>query len=108
MSISGMTSFDSFLAPNLADTLESPSTSISEENWLCNVACSLPIAAKRLLAIVFDGGYVSAMTWAKISEVRRLRIEEMDRRARRENRASNNVTARSRSAKSALITGDSS
>ena len=28
MSISGMTSFDSFLAPNLADTLESPSKAI--------------------------------------------------------------------------------
>jgi len=48
-------------------------------------------------------GYVSVMTWAKISGVRRLRMEEIDRRARRENLASNKVTARSSNGKLLLI-----
>jgi hypothetical protein len=43
------------------------------------------------------------MTCARISGVRRLRIEEIDRRARRENLASNNVTARSSNGKLLLM-----
>ena len=43
------------------------------------------------------------MTCARMSGVRRLRIEEMDRRARRENLASNNVTARSSKGKLLLM-----
>jgi uncharacterized membrane protein len=43
------------------------------------------------------------MTCARISGVRRLRIAEMDRRARRENLASNIVTARSNNGKLLLI-----
>jgi hypothetical protein len=45
------------------------------------------------------------MTRARISGVRRLRIEEMDRRARSENLASNNVTARSSNGKLLFMSG---
>lgn len=48
-------------------------------------------------------GKVSTMTWAMISGVRRLRMMEIDRRARRENLASKRATARSNRAKLLLI-----
>lgn len=46
---------------------------------------------------------VSAITWARISGVRRFRREEMDLKALNENLASNRATARSRRAKLLLI-----
>jgi hypothetical protein len=59
--------------------------------------------ASKVLAVGLDAGYVSVMTCAKMSGLNRLRIEEMDLRARRENRASKRVTARSNSAKLLLM-----
>ena len=68
-----------------------------------NVAFSLSIATSKDLAAGLVDGYVSVMTCARISGVRRLRIEEIDRRARREYLASNNVTARSSNGKLLLM-----
>jgi hypothetical protein len=103
MSISGIMSFDSFLTPNFEEALESLSISISEDDCRLKVACSLPMAVRRPLAILFDAGNVSVMTWARISGLSRLRIDEIDRSARRENRASKRLTARSSSAKLFLM-----
>lgn len=100
ISISGMISFGS-LFPGF--NLESLSISISLDKGFPNVACSLSRAISKDFAAGLVEGYVSVMTCARISGVRRLRMEEMDRRARRENRASNNVTARSNSGKLLLI-----
>lgn len=82
---------------------ESLSTSISVETDLVKGTCSLSSATRNDLAAGLVDGYVSAMTCARISGVRRLRREEMDRRARRENLASNNVTAFSSNGKLLLI-----
>ena len=101
MSISGMMSLGSFFPPLVA--FDSPSMSMSDELGLLKVACSLSNATKKDLAAGLVDGYVSVMTWDKISGGRRLRMEEMDRRARRENLASNRVTARSSNGKLILI-----
>lgn len=96
-----MISFGSFLPA--FKTLGSPSISISDEDGFPNVAFGLPISTSRDCAAGLDDGYVSVMTWARISGVRRLRMDEMDRRARRENLASNSATARSSNAKLLLM-----
>jgi hypothetical protein len=103
MSISGIISFCSFLTPGLDETLASPSISISDDVCRLNEACGLPIVLSRPLAVELDAGYVSVMTWAIISGLRRLRIEEIDLRARRENLASKRVTALSSRAKLLFI-----
>jgi len=99
MSISGMTSLDSFFVDL---TLLSLSISISFE-VLLNTACSLSRLTRRDFAAGLEAGYVSVMTWARISGVRRLRMEEIDRKALNENLASNSVTARSNNGKLLLI-----
>ena len=103
MSISGMISLGSFLIPGFEEAFKSLSISISDDDCLLNAACSLPITVSKPFAILFDGGYVSVMTWARTSGLRRLRIDEIDRSARRENRASKRLTARSSSAKLFLM-----
>jgi hypothetical protein len=100
MSISGMISLGSFFGDF---DLNSVSISISVEAGFPNVAFSLSTASSKDFADGLVDGYVSVITWAKISGVRRFRIEEIDRRARRENLASNNVTARSNKGKLLLI-----
>lgn len=94
-----MISFCSFLAL----FFDSESISISDEAGFVNVAFSLSMATNSDFAAGLVDGYVSVMTCARISGVRRLRIEEIDRRARRENLASNRVTARSSKGKLLLI-----
>lgn len=109
MSISGMTSLASFLLPFFAGPLGSLSTSISELDCRPRATSCFPIAASRALATFVDAdaaGKVSAMTWERTSGVRRLRSEEMDRRALRENLASNRATARSNKAKLLLMSVD--
>lgn len=101
MSISGITSLASFFG--LLDAFDSPSISISVETGFVNEACSRSTATSRDFAAGLVDGYVSVITCARISGVRRLRMEEIDRSARRENLASNNVTARSSKGKLLLI-----
>jgi len=67
------------------------------------VEFSLSRATSSEIAAGLVDGYVSVMTCAKMSGVRRLRMEEIDRRARRENLASNKVTARSSKGKLLLM-----
>jgi len=100
ISISGMTSFGSFFADF---GLASLSISISLEEAFPNTACSLSRVWSRDFAAGLVDGYVSVITCARISGVRRLRMEEIERRARRENLASKRVTARSKSGKLLLI-----
>lgn len=64
------------------------------------------MALSNDLAAGLVDGYVSVMTCAKMSGVRCLRMEEIDRRARRENLASNNVTALSNNGKLPLISNN--
>ena len=66
-------------------------------------AFSFPIAARSALAIGLEDGYVSVMTWVRRSWERCFRMDEMERRTRRVNRASNCDTARSSRTKFALI-----
>src|SRR5208282_2130249 len=73
------------------------------ETCFPNKTCSLSRATNKDFAAGLVDGYVSVMTCAKISGVRRLRMDEMDRRARRENLASNNITARSSNGKLLLM-----
>jgi hypothetical protein len=82
---------------------DSPSNSISVGAGFPNVAFSLSRAMSKDFAAGLVDGYVSVMTCARISGVRRLRIEEIDRSARRVNLASNNVTALSNNGKLLLI-----
>ena len=100
MSISGMISLCSFF-PGF--DLDSPSSSISVDVGFPNVACSLSRAMSKDFAAGLVDGYVSVMTCARISGVRRLRVDEIDRRARRVNLASNSVTALSNNGKLLLI-----
>ena len=79
-------------------TLGSVSMSIPEDFDFSNDAFSLSIAAKRAFAVGFMGAYVSMITLVRISEVRRLRTDDIERRTRSVNRGSNRITARSRSA----------
>jgi len=67
---------------------------------------SRPMATKRFLAMLPDvtvAGKVSTMAWPMMSGVNRLRMTEMDRRARSENLASKRATARSSKAKLLLM-----
>jgi len=100
ISTSGMIALGSFFPffPGI-----SLSTSISFKANFPNVACSLSREMRRDFADELVDGYVSVITWARMSGVRRLRIEEMDRRARSEYLASNRVTARSSNGKLLLI-----
>ena len=100
MSISGIISLGSFFGDF---DFASVSTSISVDAGFSKVAFFLSRASRKDVADGLVDGYVSVMTCAKISGVRRLRIEEIDRRARRENLASKSVTARSSKGKLLLI-----
>ena len=99
-SISGMISLGSFFPFLVFDSI---SISISLETGFPNVIFSLSSATSKDFAIGLVDGYVSAMTCARISGVSRLRMDEIDRRARRENRASKSATARSSNGKLLLI-----
>ena len=68
-----------------------------------NVAFSRSIATNKDLADGLDDGYVSVITLARMSGVRRLRMEDIDRRALSVNLASKRVTARSSNGKLLLI-----
>jgi hypothetical protein len=69
------------------------------ENW----EFSLSIATNRDLAEGLVDGYVSVITLVRMSGVRRLRMDEIERRALSVNRASNKVTARSSNGKLLLM-----
>ena len=105
ISISGIVSLFSFLVPFFG-AFESLSTSISVLAWRPKGTSPLLITLRSCLATAADalvGGKVSAITCERTSGVRRLRRDEMDRKARNVNRESNSVTARSRRAKLLLI-----
>lgn len=68
-----------------------------------NSEFSLSIANNKDLATELAAGYISVMTWESMAGVRRLRIEDIDLRARRVNLGSNDVTALSSSGKLLLI-----
>lgn len=99
MSISGMIS----LGSRFPGFFVSTSKSISFDAGLLKEDCSLSTAISKDFAAGLVDGYVSVMTCARMSGVRRLRMEEIDRRARRENLASNSVTALSNNGKLLLI-----
>ena len=100
MSISGMISLGSFFPGFDFDSI---SDYISVGTGFPNIACSLSRAMSKDFASGLVDGYVSVMTCARTSGVRRLRMEEIDRSARRVNLASNNVTALSNNGKLLLI-----
>ena len=66
-------------------------------------AFSLPSAARRVFAVGFVELYVSVTTWEMKSGERYFRIDDIERRTRRVNRASNWATARSNKAKLLLM-----
>ena len=105
MSISGMISFGPVDFPvDAVLSLAGTSMSISDlTSGLGKGTFSLSTAFKSVCAMGLEDGYVSVMTWARRSGERCFRTDDIERRTRSVNRASNCETARSSKMKFALI-----
>jgi len=101
VSISGRISLDASLD-------FSESTSILELDGAPPSSPALPIASSRKEAVELELGYVSTMTSASTSDVRCLRMEDIERRTRRVNLGSKWATARSRREKLFLMSASRS
>jgi hypothetical protein len=75
--------------------LLSCTSSLYWETTLCIASPSMPMYSMKVRAVALLGEYVRMMTEQSTRSVRRLRSDDMERRARRVKRESNCATARS-------------